>query len=82
MAELGDRRPSPDALLELAAHEKRGRLKIFIGASPGVGKTYAMLVVANEKLQDGVNVLAGVVETHGRIETDELLKKNLLFNKY
>ena len=43
MAEFGNKRPSADALLELAANEKRGKLKIFIGAAPGVGKTYAML---------------------------------------
>jgi two-component system, OmpR family, sensor histidine kinase KdpD len=73
MAELGDRRPSPDALLELAAKEQRGKLKIFIGASPGVGKTYAMLAGAQRLSNDGKDVVIGVVETHGRSETAALL---------
>lgn len=73
MAELGDRRLSPDALLELAANEKRGRLKIFIGASPGVGKTYAMLSGAQRLVGEGKDVVIGVVETHGRSETAALL---------
>ena len=73
MAELGDRRPSPDALLELAAKEKRGRLKIFIGAAPGVGKTYAMLSGAQRLKGEGRDVVIGVVETHGRPETAALL---------
>jgi len=73
MAETGDRRPSPDALLELAAKEKRGKLKIFIGASPGVGKTYAMLSGAQRLKGEGKDVVIGVVETHGRSETAALL---------
>jgi two-component system sensor histidine kinase KdpD len=73
MAELGDRRPSPDALLELAAKEKRGKLKIFIGAAPGVGKTYAMLSGAQRLKGEGRDVVIGVVETHGRSETAALL---------
>jgi two-component system sensor histidine kinase KdpD len=73
MAELGDRRPSPDALLELAAKERRGKLKIFLGASPGVGKTYAMLSGAQRLKGEGKDVVIGVVETHGRSETAALL---------
>jgi two-component system sensor histidine kinase KdpD len=73
MAELGDRRPSPDALLELAAKEQRGKLKIFLGASPGVGKTYAMLSGAQRLKSEGKDVVIGVVETHGRKETAALL---------
>lgn len=73
MAEPGDRRPSPDALLELAANEQRGKLKIFIGASPGVGKTYAMLSGAQRLKREGKDVVIGVVETHGRSETAALL---------
>ncbi len=73
MAEPGDRRPSPDALLELAAKEKRGKLKIFIGAAPGVGKTYAMLSGAQRLKGEGRDVVIGVVETHGRSETAALL---------
>jgi two-component system sensor histidine kinase KdpD len=73
MADLGDRRPSPDALLELAAKDKRGKLKIFIGAAPGVGKTYAMLAGAQRLKGEGKDVVVGVVETHGRAETAALL---------
>ena len=62
-------RPSPDALLEEALRETRGRLKIFLGAAPGVGKTYAMLASAKAKREDGTDVVIGVVETHGRAET-------------
>ncbi|HEY5363685.1 MAG TPA: DUF4118 domain-containing protein, partial [Aestuariivirga sp.] len=73
MAEPNDRRPSADALLELVANEKRGKLKIFIGASPGVGKTYAMLTGAKHLLGEDKDVIIGVVETHGRPETAALL---------
>ena len=67
------RRPSPTALLELAAKEGRGKLKVFLGMAPGVGKTYAMLTAARAQKADGVDVLVGVVETHGRSETAALL---------
>lgn len=71
----GEQRPSPDALLQTAKREQKqlGRLKIFIGAAPGVGKTYEMLQTARAKLKEGVDVVVGVVETHGRKETEELL---------
>lgn len=69
-----DDRPSPEALLAEAQREGRGRLKIFLGAAPGVGKTYAMLEAAHERVREGVDVVAGVVETHGRKETEALLK--------
>ncbi|MBV8565457.1 MAG: sensor histidine kinase KdpD [Methylobacteriaceae bacterium] len=69
-----DHRPSPEALLEAARREgPTGRLKIFVGAAPGVGKTYAMLQSARAKLKDGADVVVGVVETHGRKETEALL---------
>src|SRR5262245_50621250 len=67
------RRPSPDALLQQAAKETRSRLKVFVGAAPGVGKTYAMLQAAQERRREGVAVVVGVVETHGRAETAALL---------
>jgi two-component system sensor histidine kinase KdpD len=67
-------RPNPDALLQAARDESRGRLKIFLGAAPGVGKTYAMLQAAQRARADGVAVLVGVVETHGRAETEALLQ--------
>lgn len=66
-------RPSADALLQAAQQEGRGRLKIFVGAAPGVGKTYEMLTAAQARLQDGTDVVVGVVETHGRKETEALL---------
>ncbi len=68
-----DGRPSPEALLRQAAQEVRGRLKIFLGAAPGVGKTYEMLLAALAKQREGVDVVVGVVETHGRKETEALL---------
>jgi two-component system sensor histidine kinase KdpD len=70
-------RPSPDALLAAlqsdAAQGKRGRLKVFLGMSPGVGKTYAMLEAAQRELKAKREVLVGYVETHGRAETQALL---------
>jgi two-component system, OmpR family, sensor histidine kinase KdpD len=68
-ARAADRRPDPDALIALAAAEHRGRLKIFLGAAPGVGKTWEMLAQAKRQQAQGVNVVAGVVETHGRAGT-------------
>ncbi len=67
-----DRRPSPDALLREAEKSQRGRLKIFLGAAPGVGKTYEMLSAAQTRRREGVDVVVGVVETHGRAETEAL----------
>ncbi|AOF93727.1 sensor histidine kinase KdpD [Sinorhizobium sp. RAC02] len=68
-----ENRPSPDALLEHAQRETRGRLKIFLGAAPGVGKTYEMLMSGRARQADGVDVVIGVVETHGRKETEALV---------
>jgi two-component system, OmpR family, sensor histidine kinase KdpD len=67
-----DRRPDPDALLALAGKEARGRLWVFLGAAPGVGKTYAMLARARALKRDGIDVVVGLVETHGRSETAAL----------
>ncbi|HSQ99674.1 MAG TPA: sensor histidine kinase KdpD [Sphingomicrobium sp.] len=67
-------RPSPEALLREAAQEGRGRLKIFLGAAPGVGKTYEMLTEGAARKKAGVDVVIGVVETHGRAETQALLE--------
>lgn len=66
-------RPSPDALLERARRDERGRLKIFLGAAPGVGKTYEMLMSGRLRRSEGIDVVVGVVETHGRQETQALL---------
>lgn len=71
-----DQRPDPDALLnavdELEKRRHEGRLRIFLGMSAGVGKTYAMLRAAHQRLREGINVVVGIVETHGRSETLEL----------
>ena len=64
-----DGRPSPDALLTALPQEGRGRLKIFLGAAPGVGKTFEMLTVAQARRREGLDVVAGLIETHGRKET-------------
>ena len=64
-----DNRPSPESLLKAARREARGRLKIFLGAAPGVGKTYEMLRQGAALLADGRDVVAGIVETHDRAET-------------
>ena len=66
-------RASPDALLALVKKEGRGRLKIFLGAAPGVGKTYAMLTSAHSERAGGRDVVAGLIETHGRRETEQLI---------
>src|SRR6476659_6094162 len=65
-------RASPDALLARANKEGRGHLKIFLGAAPGVGKTYAMLPTARSEKAGGRDVVSGLDETHGRIETEQL----------
>ena len=70
-----EQRPSPEALLEAARREesRAGKLKIFVGAAPGVGKTYEMLQSAHARKKAGADVVVGVVETHGRAETEALL---------
>ena len=71
-----DQRPSPEALLEAARREEGrvGKLRIFVGAAPGVGKTYEMLQQARARKKDGYDIVVGVVETHGRKETEALLE--------
>ncbi len=75
---MQDRRPDPDALLVHVQDEERraarGKLKVFFGATAGVGKTYAMLEAARLKKAEGVDVVAGYVEPHGRAETERLLE--------
>jgi two-component system sensor histidine kinase KdpD len=70
-ADRPDSRPDPDALLAHLEREQRGHLKIFLGAAPGVGKTWEMLVAANHKREAGLDVVAGMIETHGRAGTIE-----------
>ncbi len=71
-----EQRPSPEALLEAArrANSEAGRLKIFVGAAPGVGKTYEMLQSAHARKKAGIDVVVGIAETHGRSETEVLLQ--------
>ncbi|MGZ4111806.1 MAG: sensor histidine kinase KdpD, partial [Tumebacillaceae bacterium] len=65
----GEKRKSPEDLLKMIKRENRGYLKIFIGAAPGVGKTYTMLREGNDMRKSGADILIGLVETHGRTET-------------
>jgi len=75
---MNERRPDPDQLLHRVREEeerkREGQLKIFFGAAPGVGKTYAMLGGARQKRAESVEIVAGLVETHGRKETEALLE--------
>jgi two-component system sensor histidine kinase KdpD len=73
-AEPRDGRPPPEAFLAEAVREMRGRFKLFIGAAPGVGKTYEMLRVGKAKLAEGTDAVIGVVETHGRAETQAIVE--------
>jgi len=74
MREDERRRPDPDALLAAMDRPGRGRLKVFLGMSPGVGKTYEMLRAARRRKAEGGDVVVGVVETHGRRDTQALLR--------
>ena len=78
MSTLDEHRPDPDALLarvkEEEARQTRGKLKVFLGAAAGVGKTYAMLEAAHARRAEGMDVVVGWVDTHGRAETEALLK--------
>jgi two-component system sensor histidine kinase KdpD len=75
---MPDHRPNPDALLlrvqAAESQQRRGRLKVFFGAAAGVGKTYAMLEAAQQRRSEGIDVVAGYIQTHGRAETDALLE--------
>ena len=75
---MSEQRPDPDALLAQIDQQdreaRRGRLRVYFGSSAGVGKTYAMLAAARKLQADGVDVLAGIVVTHGRAETQALLE--------
>jgi len=71
-------RPDPDTLLNRLKQDEiksaKGKLKIFFGMCAGVGKTYAMLKAAHKAKADGINVVIGIVETHKRLDTEELLE--------
>ncbi|MBP2662561.1 MAG: kdpD 3 [Firmicutes bacterium] len=68
-----DRRPNPEELLQKIHKENRGKLTVFLGAAAGVGKTYTMLETAHDRLNEGVRVVIGWVETHGRAETEKMV---------
>ncbi|MBK1621910.1 two-component sensor histidine kinase, partial [Lamprobacter modestohalophilus] len=67
-----DHRPDPQALLSAIKRERHGALKIFLGAFPGVGKTYKMLEAAREARREGADIVIGIIESHGRQETEAL----------
>jgi two-component system sensor histidine kinase KdpD len=67
-------KPSPEALLAMLRESERAKLRIYIGAAAGVGKTFQMLQDAHALRKQGVDVVVGTVETHGRVETKELVK--------
>jgi two-component system sensor histidine kinase KdpD len=67
-----DTRPRPESFIDLIRQEGRGNLKIFLGFAPGVGKTYRMLQEAHQLKQKGVDVVIGIVDAHGRKETEKL----------
>ncbi len=71
MAIIEPPRPSPEQFLNLIRRQERGRLKVYLGSSAGVGKTYAMLREGHRLKRQGVDVAIGIVETHGRAETAE-----------
>ncbi len=72
-------RPSPEQFLNLIRRQERGRLKVYLGSSAGVGKTYAMLREGNRLKSQGVDVVVGFVETHGRVETaDQILNLEII----
>src|SRR3954464_7966001 len=69
-----DDRPSPEKFLSLIRAQQRGRLKVYLGFAPGVGKTYEMLQEGRRLKRQGVDAVVGVVETHGRAETAALME--------
>ena len=71
MPNRDDFRPSPEALLQIVQQNERAKLRIYIGAAAGVGKTYQMLEDAHQLKEQGIDIVVAVVETHGRVETEE-----------
>src|SRR5262249_31469858 len=74
MSDDAENRGRPEQVLALLRQQQRGRLKVYLGFAPGVGKTYEMLQEAQRLKKQGVDVVVGVVETHGRPETAALLE--------
>ena len=73
MTQVLDVRPKPESLLAREEQERRARLRIYIGAAPGVGKTYQMLEDAHQLKKQGVDIVIGFIEPHGRAETTEMI---------
>lgn len=82
---MTDNRPDPNALLQQVIEEEqqkqRGKLKIYLGAAPGVGKTHSMLLEAMQEQAKGLDIVVGIVESHGRIEIEEILKNFVVLPK-
>ncbi|MCW8408167.1 DUF4118 domain-containing protein [Legionella sp. PATHC035] len=82
---MTDKRPDPNALLQQVLEEEqqkqRGKLKIYLGAAPGVGKTHSMLHEAMQEQAKGLDIVVGIVESHGRIEIEEILKNFVILPK-
>lgn len=73
MSQVIDTRPKPESLLARQEQARRARLRIYIGAAPGVGKTYQMLEDAHALKQQGLDIVIGFIEPHGRAETESLI---------
>jgi len=71
---VGGARPSPESFLKMVEERERAKLRVYIGAAAGVGKTFRMLQDAHQLKEQGVDVVVGAVETHGRVETEEQIK--------
>jgi len=70
---MAEERPAPESFLDLVAEQRKGRLKIYVGAAAGVGKTWRMLEEAHELRNKGIDVVLGFIETHRREDTDEMV---------
>ena len=71
---MSDDRPRPEDFLDLVRRSREGRLKVFLGPAAGVGKTYRMLQEARELTRRGVDIVLGMIVTHGRPETEALVE--------
>src|SRR5579863_6781651 len=70
---MAEERPAPESFLDLVAEQRKGRLKIYIGAAAGVGKTWRMLEEAHQLRNRGVDVVLGFIETHRRVDTEDMV---------
>jgi two-component system sensor histidine kinase KdpD len=72
---MDSHRPDPEVILDRLKAEQKTRLTMFLGACPGVGKTFAMLQSAHERVEEGVDLVIGWADTHGRKETDRSARR-------